>query len=70
VVVSILAEILEAKGLSRRQLAKDCGVTANAIGNACKAHHSLTPIISLKTLNRICVALDMAPGDLLKLQEG
>jgi len=69
-IVSQLENILKTRGLSRRQLARDCGLTANAVGNMCRTHHSSTPIVHLKTLDRICVALDIPLGDLLKQEEG
>lgn len=69
-VVSQLADILAEKGMSRRQLAKEAGVTPNTVGNLARAHYSASPIINLGTLAKICMVLDLAPGDLLKLQEG
>jgi len=68
-VVCQLSDILVKRNLSRRQLARQAGVTPNAIGNLVRTHFSSTPIVHLKTLSKVCVALDIAPGDLLKLEE-
>jgi len=69
-IVSKLGDILVERNLSRRQLARQARVAPNAIGNLVRTHFSSSPIVHLKTLSKVCVALNIAPGDLLKLQEG
>jgi len=69
-VVCKLADILAEKGMSRRQLAKEAGVTPNTVGNLARAHYSISPIVNLGTLAKVCMVLGLAPGDVLKLQEG
>jgi len=69
-IVSKLGDILVERNLSRRQLARQARVAPNAIGNLVRTHFLLSPIVHLKTLAKVCAALDITPGDLLKLQEG
>jgi len=69
-VVSQLADILIARDMSNRELARQADIGANAVGNLSKAHFSASPIINLKTLAKICQTLNIVPGDLLKLESG
>jgi len=68
IVVSQLADILKQRGMSRAEVARRAGIAASTVGNLAKAHHSSTPIVSLGTLAKVCMVLNVAPGDLLKLQ--
>ena len=68
-VVCILADILEERRMSRRQLAREAGVTPNAVCNLARVHRSQNSSISMRTLNRVCVALEVNPGDILKFYE-
>jgi len=68
-VVCTLADILAEKGMSRRQLAREAGVTPNAVCNLARVHRSQNSSISMRTLNRICSALRMNPGDILKFYD-
>jgi len=67
-VICALNEILAKKRMSKRQLARAAGVGANAICNLARTHYSTSPMVSLKTLGRICEVLDVVPGDILQIQ--
>jgi len=67
-VVSVLGEVLKAKGLSRRAVARRAGIAPNQVGNLCRAHHSEMPTVSLTTLSRVCMVLNIEITDVLKLQ--
>jgi len=67
-VVSVLGDVLKAKGLSRRAVARRAGIAPNQVGNLCRAHHSAAPMVSLLTLGKVCQALNMDVSDMLKLQ--
>jgi len=68
-VVCILADILEERRMSRRKLAREAGVTPNAVCNLARVHRSRNSSISMRTLNRICSALQVNPGDILKFYD-
>jgi len=68
-VICTLSDILAKREMSNRDLARQAGVTANTVGNLCKAHFSASPIVSLASLGNVCVALDILPGDVLRLEE-
>jgi putative transcriptional regulator len=58
-----LAAVLEAAEMSQRELAKHSGVslvTVNAIAN------NNTTRVDLATLDKLCAALDVEPGELLE----
>ncbi len=68
-VVCALNEILAEKQMSKRQLAREAGVTPNAVCNLARVHRSQNSSISMRTLNRICMALQVNPGDILKFYD-
>ena len=67
-VVCTLNEILAEKQMSKRQLAREAGIGANTVCNIARAHYSDSPMVSLKTLGRICEVLHVIPGDILKFK--
>jgi len=68
-VICTLSDILAKREMSNRELVRQAGVTANTVGNLCKAHFSASPIVSLASLDKVCVALNILPGDVLRLEE-
>jgi len=66
-IVCALNEILAEKKMSKRQLAREAGIGANAICNLARTHYSTNPVVSLKTLGRICEVLHVKPGDILQI---
>ncbi len=66
-VVCALNEILAEKQMSKRQLAREAGIGANTVCNIARAHYSDSPLVSLKTLGRICEVLNVIPGDVLQI---
>ena len=58
-VVCALNEILAKRKMSKRQLAREAGIGANTICNIARAHCSDSPVVSLKTLGRICEVLNV-----------
>ena len=67
-VVCVLSEILAKKQMSKRQLAREAGIGANTVCNIARAHYSDSPMVSLKTLGRICTVLKVVPGDVLRVE--
>ncbi len=57
-----LREILEARGLTQVELARQSKVPLLTIGRLCR---NSTAQVSLKTLDRLADSLGVAPGDLL-----
>lgn len=59
-----LAKLLAAKGMTPYRLAKLTGLS----GPSCYdlANAKLPPVIKTATLDKLCVALDCQPGDLLE----
>ena len=68
-VVCTLSELLEQRGMSRRELARQAGVTANSVGNLARAHYASAPIVSLRTLSRVCATLKIEPGLLFRCED-
>jgi len=64
-VVSQLGDILKVRGWSNRRLAQEAHVSPNVVGNIIRAHS----IVNLSNLAKICQALELSPGDMLKLQD-
>lgn len=62
-IVLRLADILEERGLSRRMLAQQAGVNVNTI---CKWAHGDIVMIDLWTLTKVCAALQVMPGQILR----
>ena len=59
-----LRELLEARGLSQSQLARDAGVSFATVNRLCT---NATEQVSLATLDKIAGVLGVAPGDLIEL---
>jgi DNA-binding Xre family transcriptional regulator len=57
-----LAEVLEERGTSQRQLAKRSGITLVTINRICG---NLTAGVTLATLDAIAAALGVEPGELI-----
>ena len=68
-IVCALNDILAERRISKRQLAREAGVTPNAVCNLARVHRSQNSSISMRTLNRICMALQVNPGDILKFYD-
>lgn len=60
-----LGRLLGEKRMHRSQLQRQTDLSKNTIA---RLYHSKTELISLKTLNQICQALDCEVGDLLEYQ--
>lgn len=58
-----LSGILEARGLSQRQLALKAGIRPNALSAIC---NEKVQRIDLDILDRICTTLEIQPGELLE----
>ena len=63
VIVCRLLDVLEARGLSRRGLARATGVSTNTI---CKWAHGDLQLADLRVLAEICEALECQPGALFE----
>ena len=60
--VFCLEPLLEARGLSQRELARLAGVSYVTVNRLCR---NATTQVSLKTLDAIADALDVQPGELI-----
>jgi len=58
-----LQKILDEKAISQNQLAQMCGVKRQFIQ---RIANEQPPKISLKTVEKLCLALDVQPSDLLE----
>jgi transcriptional regulator with XRE-family HTH domain len=58
-----LRELLEARGVSQSQLARDAGVSFATVNRLCT---NATEQVSLATLDKIAGVLGVAPGDLIE----
>jgi DNA-binding Xre family transcriptional regulator len=61
-IVCRLAAILEARGMSRRELARRSGLNINTV---CKWAHGDITMIDLAKFAQVCAALQVQPGELL-----
>lgn len=61
-----LEQVLKDKGISMYALAKKTGVRPNTIGQWVTDSGFEVKSITIETLERICVALECQPGDLIK----
>jgi len=68
-VICTLSDILAKREMSNRELARQAGISPNMVGNLIRTHYSSSPIVHLKTLAKVCTALDIAVGDMLRLEE-
>lgn len=62
----MLNQMLDQKGVSQNQLAKDTGISINTLRNL---NHNRTTRISFDTLEKICVRLDCGVGDILSVSD-
>lgn len=62
----LLNQILDKKGISQNQLAKDTGISASSIRNL---NHNKTTRISFDVLEKICHYLDCGVEDILGLEK-
>lgn len=62
----MLNEILEGKGISQNQMAKDTGISASTLRNL---NHNRTTRISFEILEKICVYLDCGVEDVLCVEK-
>lgn len=60
----MLSQMLDEKGVSQNQLAKDTGISLNTLRNL---NHGRTTRISFDTLEKICNCLGCGVGDILSL---
>ena len=60
--IEALQDILAERGMSRRELARKAGVNKNT---ACRWAHGDIAMMDLRTLDRICKALKIQPGEML-----
>jgi putative transcriptional regulator len=58
-----LKEVLKERGMSQRELALQSKVSPTTVNRMCK---NLTAQVSLATLDALCAALGVEPGDLLE----
>ena len=65
-IVCRLPDILRTKGMSRRELARRAGVNKNTI---CKWAQGEVVMLDLATLDLVCAALQVQPGELLVWRE-
>ena len=61
-IVCRLADILEERGISRRELTRWSGLNINTV---CKWAHGDIAVINLAKLAQVCAALQVQPGELL-----
>ena len=62
----MLNEILEGKGISQNQMAKDTGISASTLRNL---NHNRTTRISFDILEKICIYLDCGVEDVLCVEK-
>lgn len=62
----MLNEILEGKGISQNQMAKDTGISASTLRNL---NHNRTTRISFEILEKICIYLDCGVEDVLFVEK-
>ncbi len=60
----MLRQVLEKKGISQNQMAKDTGISAATLRNL---NHSRTTRISFDVLEKICIYLNCEISDILSL---
>lgn len=60
----MLSQMLDQKGISQNQLAKDTDISINTLRNL---SHNRTTRISFEILEKICRYLDCGVGDILSL---
>lgn len=60
----MLSQVLDEKGVSQNQLAKDTGISINTLRNL---NHGRTTRISFDILEKICNRLNCGVGDILSI---
>jgi putative transcriptional regulator len=61
-IVTRLQDILTERSISRRELARRSGLN---IATVCKLANNDNRMVNLATIDRVCEALQVEPGDLL-----
>ena len=61
-----LNEVLDRKGISQNQMAKDTGISTSTLRNL---NHNRTTRISFDVLEKICMYLDCSIEDILCLEK-
>ena len=62
----MLNQLLDEKGISQNQMAKDTGISVTTLRNL---NHNRTMRISFDILEKICIYLDCGVADLLLLED-
>ena len=62
----MLNQILDDKGISQNQMAKDTGISASTLRNL---NHNRTSRISFDILEKICIYLDCGVEDILYVEK-
>lgn len=60
-----LSRVLGEKRIKQKTLAEMTGLSPNTVFNL---YHEKTRSIDFETLDKICIALDCSPGDLLEFE--
>ena len=61
-IVCRLVDILRERGMSRQELARRSGLNVNTV---CKLANDDHQMIDLRTLDRVCVVLQVQPGEVV-----
>lgn len=61
----MLDRLLDSRGISQNQLAKDTGISVSTLRNL---SHNRTSRISFDVLEKLCVCLDCEVGELLRVE--
>lgn len=62
-IVCTLADILQKRGMSRRELSRQSGVHVNTV---CKMANNESTLVHMGVLEALCEVLEVQPGDLLR----
>ncbi len=62
-----LKRILNKKGISQTKLSKDTGIRPQAVTDLCNNRYIY---INLMTLHKLCIYLDVTPGELFENKDG
>ena len=65
-IVCRLRDILQERHMSRRELARRSGLNINTV---CKWAHGDIALVNLATLDQVCIALQVQPGEVLVWQQ-
>lgn len=61
----ILNQLIDSKGLSQNQIAKDTGISVSTLRNL---NHNRTTRISFDVLEKLCIYLDCGVDDILCIE--